>query len=422
MEKINFLGLEINKISFRELFFNKTMFLAYFLLLFAVFGIYEIFDVRYFSAAVNAHASGLDPTSPALKEAMRLAVFGDVGEGNRSNPWTLFIVNYMYMIYTGSGVIFLVALAELMNFNLVAKAAAGFMVVGISMVFAGLFTIATDLNMLNMLWMFITPNLNAGMWLMLPLYCIYIPFILFEIYLVLTNKRALAKRLALPILILSIGVDLIEYFIQAKLFSMNTARHLWTEFPFLTFYFIISAFVSSLGIMGIVSYLAHRNKAEYEPMMELLRQAMLFFVSILGVYEIFGYMTVDRDWTFLILFGPFKYVYFVGYIFLTLALPFLLIVRQGKPSLWTLLASISVVIGGFIGRYLFVYGGNANPMSNRFGLGYEKYDFYALSKSFNYITPHLGEICIVIGSIGVVLAIFKLFDVLFSVTLLREHY
>ena len=422
MEKINFLGLEINKISFWELFFNKTMFLAYFLLLFAVFGIYEIFDVRYFSAAANAHASGLDPTSPALKEAMRLAVFGDVGEVNRNSPWTLFIVNYMYMIYTGSGVIFLVALAELMNFNLVAKAAAGFMVVGISMVFAGLFTIATDLNMLNMLWMFITPNLNAGMWLMLPLYCIYIPFILFEIYLVLTNKRALAKRLALPILILSIGVDLIEYFIQAKLFSMNTARHLWTEFPFLTFYFIISAFVSSLGIMGIVSYLAHRNKAEYEPMMELLRQAMLFFVSILGVYEIFGYMTVDRDWTFLILFGPFKYVYFVGYIFLTLALPFLLIVRQGKPSLWTLLASISVVIGGFIGRYLFVYGGNANPMSNRFGLGYEKYDFYALSKSFNYIAPHLGEICIVIGSVGVVLAIFKLFDVLFSVTLLREHH
>ena len=312
MEKITFAGLKMNKISLKDLLFNKTILLGYLLLMLACVGIYEIFDVRYFSAAANAHASGLNPTDPALKEAMRLAVFGNVGEVNRNIPWTLFIVNYMYMIYTGSGVIFLVALAELMNFNLVAKAAAGFMVAGISMVFAGLFTIATDLNMLNMLWMILSPNMSAGMWLMLPLYCTYIPFVLFEIYLILTHNRAWAKRLALPILVLSVGVDLVEYFIQAKLFSMNTARHLWTEFPFLTFYFIISAFVSSLGVMGINSYLVHRGKPEYEELMDLIRRAMLFFVSILGLYEIYGHMTVDKDWAFLILFGPFRSGYFIG--------------------------------------------------------------------------------------------------------------
>ena len=81
-----------------------------------------------------------------------------------------------------------------------------------------------------------------------------------------------------------------------------------------------------------------------------------------------------------------------------------------------------VIIGGFAGRYLFVYGGNANPMSNRFGMGYEKYDFYALPKSFNYVAPHLGEILIVVGSIGVCIIIYKLFDNLFSVGELREHH
>jgi len=421
MEKITFAGLEINKISIGALFFNKAMLIAYVLLACALVGIYEVFDLRYFSVAANAHASGINPTDPALKEAMRLAVFGDVGEVNRNIPWTLFIANYMYMIYTGSGIIFLVALAELMHFNLVARAAAGFMVAGISMVFAGLFTIATDLNMLNMLWMLLTPNTGAGMWMMLPLYCIYIPFVLFEIYLILTNKRDWARRLALPILILSLGVDLVEYFIQAKLFSMNTARHLWTEFPALMFYFIISAFVSSLGMMGINSFLVHRTKPEYEELMDLIRRAMLFFVSVLGLYEIYGYMAVDKDWSFLILFGPFRPVYFGGYIFLTLALPFLFIVKPGKP-IFTLLASLRVVVGGFVGRYLFVYGGNANPMSNRFGTGYEKYDFYALSKSFNYVHPHLGEILIVMGSVGVCIVIYKLFDGLFSVGELREHH
>ncbi|WP_458700503.1 polysulfide reductase [Sulfurospirillum sp. 1307] len=420
MEKIEILGVEVNKVSIFGLLFNKVMILAYILLALAAYGIYEIIDIRYFSEAANAHAAGLDPTNPELKEAMKLAVFGNVGEINRETPWTLFIVNYMYMIYTGSGVIFIVALAELMKFHIVEKVAAGFMVAGISMVFAGLFTIATDLNMLNMVSMFTSPNFNAGMWLMLPLYSIYIPFVLFEIYLVLTKKRELARRLALPILILSIGVDLVEYYIQAKLFSMNTARHLWTEFPGLMFYFIISAFVSSLGIMGIVTFLVHKDKKEYVGLMNLIRKGMLFFVSLLALYEVFAYMAVDKAWTLIILFGEFKTLYFGGYILLTLAIPFLLVFKEGKPYL-TLIASFFTIVGGYIGRYIFVYGGNANPMSDRFGTGYEKYDFYAIASNFNYENPHLGEILIVIGSIGVVLAVYKIFDSLFSVNKIREH-
>ncbi len=421
METITFLGVDMNKLSIKRLFFSKTMLTAYVLLAVACLGIYELFHLRYFSAVVTAHDAGINPADPALREAMRQAVFGTVGEIDRNLPWTVLIANYMYMVYTGSGVIFLVALAEFMNFKIVGKAAAGFMVVGIAMIFAGLFTIATDLHMLNMHWMFLSPNLEAGMWLMLPLYCTYIPFVLFEIYLLLTNKREWARRLALPILILSLGIDLIEYYIQAKLFSMNTARQLWTEFPALTFYFIISAFVSSLGIMGINAYLVHRKKPEYSSLMDLIRKAMLFFVFVLGLYEIAGYMTVDKDWAFLILFGPFSYVYFLGYILLTLALPFLFILKPGKPLL-TVIASVLVVVGGFIGRYLFVYGGNANPMSNRFGTGYEKYDTYSITENFIYNSPHLGEILIVAGSIGVAMIIYKLFDSLFSVGKLREHY
>lgn len=420
METITFAGVAINRVSLKRLFFGKTMLFAYGLLALAIFGVYELFELRYFSSAASAHDAGLNPSNPALKEAMKLALFGTVGEIDKTQPWTILIANYMYMIYTGSGVIFLVALAEMMRFNLVAKAAAGFMVAGIAMIFAGLFTIATDLNMLNMHWMLLTPNFNTGMWLMLPLYCTYIPFVLFEVYLILTNNRQWAKRIALPILILSLGVDLVEYYIQAKLFSMNTARHLWTEFPALTFYFIISAFVSSLGVMGVNTFLVHRNKPEYDALMDLIRRAMLFFVFVLGIYEIVGYMTVDKDWAFLILFGPFRFVYFLGYIFLTLALPFLFIVKPGKP-IFTVFASICVLIGGFVGRYLFVYGGNANPMSNRFGTGYERYDFYAIAATFHYTPPHLGEILIVIGSIGVAIIIYKMFDGLFSVGELREH-
>lgn len=420
MEKVIFAGVSVNRISIRALLFSKTMLFAYSLLALALVGIYELVDLRYFSTALTAHDAGIDPSNPALKEAMKLAIFGKVGEIDRHLPWTLLIANYMYMIYTGSGVIFLVALAELMRFNLVAKAAAGFMVAGIAMVLAGLFTIATDLNLLNIHWMLLTPNTSAGIWLMLPLYCLYIPFVLFEIYLILTSRRDWARRLALPILVLSICIDLIEFYIQAKLFSMNTARHLWTEFPALTFYLIVSAFVSSLGVMGVNTWLVHRRKPEYPALMDLIRRTMLFFVFALGLYEILGYMTVDKAWAFIILFGPFSYLYFLGYVLTTLALPLLCTVRQGRPIL-TVLASISVLIGGFVGRYLFVYGGNANPLSNRFGTGYERYDHYAAAQTFHHAPPHLGEILIVLGSFGVAMVIYKLFDGLFSVGELRKH-
>lgn len=420
MEKIVIAGLEINKISIFKLLFNKTMLVAYVLLAVGIYGIYEAFDERYFSVVANANSAGLDPTNPYLVQAMKDAVFGHVGEINRENPWTLFIVNYMYMIYTGSGIIFLVALAELMNIEVVRKTAAGFMALGLSMVFAGLFTIATDLNMLNMLSMLTSPNFNAGMWLMLPLYLTYIPFVLFEIYLLITNKKEWAKRLALPVLLLSVGVDIVEYFIQAKLFSMNVARHLWTEFPALTFYFIITAFVSSLGIMGLYAFFDHRKSTIYLDLMEVIRKAILFFVIILSAYEVFAYLVVDKSWAFNILFGYFKYAYFGGYILLALVLPFLLTFNKGKPIL-TIIASVLTIVGGYIGRYLFVYGGNANPLSDRFGTGYEKYDFYGVANSINYVWPHQAEVFIVIGSIGVALAIYKLVNSLFSVSDIREH-
>lgn len=418
MEKYAIAGLEINKASFKELFFNRVMFFSYILICFAFYGIYEIYELRYFTEVATAHSMGVDPTNPELKEAMRAAIFGNVGEVSREVPWTLFISNYMYMIYTGSGIIFLVALAELLNFKIVEKLAASFMVLGLAMVLAGLFTIATDLNMLNMKWMFLDPNTNAGMWLMLPLYFTYIPFVMFEIYLILTKKRELAKKLAFPILVLSIGVDLVEYYIQAKLFSMNTARHLWTEFPALMWYFIISAFVSALGVMGVLSYFVHRNKKGYKELMSLIRKSILFFIFVLAIYEVVGYLVIDKDWAFIILFGEFRYLFFGGYILFALVLPFLLLIKPDKS--YIILASISVIIGGYIGRYLFVYGGNANPLTNRFGVGYEKYDFYGVATNFNYVSPHLGEIFIVLGSVGVVIFIYKLVDTLFSINKQRE--
>jgi len=64
--------------------------------------------------------------------------------------------------------------------------------------------------------------------------------------------------------------------------------------------------------MGILTYLVYRGKEEYEKLLELIRKTMLFFISILGLYEIMAYMIIDKEWAFIILFGEFSFLYFIG--------------------------------------------------------------------------------------------------------------
>jgi hypothetical protein len=426
MEKFSIVGLQINKVPLFELLFNKTMLLAYFLLAFGIFGIYEIINERYFLLTANAFDAGLYQGSHDVALAMKEAVFGPGGEVKRESPWTLYIVNYMYMIYTGSGIIFIVTLAELFNLEIVKKTAAGFLTLGLCMVFGGLFTIAFDLNMLNMLWMLLTPNMGSGMWLMLPLYIIYIPFVMFEIYLLKTDKKKMVKKIAFVILLLGIFIDIAEYYIQARLFDMNTARHLWTTYPNLPLYFILSSFLASSGAMILYSYISYTDqlKGSFDLLMRTLRRLTLIFIVLVATYEAVAFLFIDKKWASVILFEGFAYQYYL-YALLTIALPFLFItlqlIKREVHSFLMMLTALSVLIGSYLGRFIFVYGGNAYPMSDRFGTGFQKYGEYEVINSFISITPPTSEICIVIGSVGVVLATYKILDLFLDLSKIHEE-
>ncbi len=426
MEKFTIAGVNINKVSIYELLFSRTMLFAYVLLAFGAFGIYEIILERYYMLTANAFDAGVHLGSHEVALAMKEAIFEQREEVHRQMPWTLYISNYMYMIYTGSGIIFLVALGELFGLEIIKKTAAGFLTFGLCIVFAGLFTIVFDLNFLNMTAMFKTPNVSAGMWLMLPLYCIYIPFVMFEIYLLITKQQKWVKNIGLIILLLSVVIDIAEYYIQAKLFDMNTARHLWTTYPLLPLYFIVSSFVAACGVMLLYSYIVYKNKlaGEYEKLMEILVLATLFFILVLAVYETVGFLFIDGKWAQIILFGGFNLQYYL-YALLSIVIPFGLlapvIIKDELRTIAIIAASISIIVGTYVGRFIFVYGGNAYPLSDRFGSGFEKYSEYSEVQDFIFFPPSLSEIFIVIGSVGVIFAAYKILDSIFSVSQIREH-
>ena len=426
MKHIEVLGVEINRVKITDLLFNKTMLIAYLLLSFGLYGCYEVILERYFFLTANAFDAGLAPGSREVAYAMKEAIFGLGGEVNRESPWTMYISNYMYMIYSGSGIIFFVALAEILNIKIIQKTAAGFMTIGLAMIFGGLFTIVMDLNILHIRYMFLTPNLKAGMWLMLPLYSIYIPFVMFEIYLLITKNQKWAKKMAFGILLLSIAIDITEYYIQAKLFDMNAARHLWTTYPNLTLYFIVSSFVASLGIMLIYSFIEYKDslKQEFNSLILLLTKSALICIILLAGYEATAFLFIDQKWGSLILFGDFKYDFYI-YVLLAIVFPFGLLLftlfKRNLINIITILASFCIIVGTYIGRLIFVYGGNAYPMSDRFGTGFEKYREYELVKEFIYFSLSLNEVFIIVGSVGVVLLVYKVLDSFFSVSKIREH-
>jgi len=417
----NYAGVEINKISLKTFLLDKSMFIVYILLGIALVGVLNVFYERYFLVAASAHDAGLNPGSREVADAMREAVFGSGGEVKREAPWSLYIVNYMYMIYVGSGIIFIVAIAELLGEKLIKKASAGFLTLGLAMIIAGLFTIMMDLNITHLHHMFLSPRFTSGMWLMLPLYTIYIPIIIFKIYLTLSNKTKWSKQITVFILIISLLVELVEFYVQAKLFNMNEARNLWTTYPFLALYFMVSSFASSAAMMILYTYFTYRNtdKSKCQDMMSLIQKITLYGVMFLGAYEATAYLFIDKKWAEIILFGDFK-LYFYAYLAMAVGIPFILLYKDNLNFFYKILASIFIIIGTYLGKLIFVYGGNAYPMSDRFGVGFEKYSEYEDVKDVIFFMPPLGEILVVIGSFGIVLLVYKVIDVYFSVSKMRE--
>jgi Ni/Fe-hydrogenase subunit HybB-like protein len=413
--KTKVLGLHVNKVKLWTLLSDKVMLIAYAFLILAGIGIVDMVYERYFLLSANAFDAGLNPGSREVAAAMKEAVFGHGGEVKREAPWSLYIVNYMYMIYVGSGIIFLVAMAELFELEIIKKPAAGFLTLGLAMVIAGLFTIMMDLNILNVYWMLLSPQFHSGMWLMMPLYTVYIPLVMLEIYLILNHQAQWIKKVAFMIVVVGVLVEFVEFYVQAKLFEMNSARHLWTTYPILPLYFMVSSFAASLAIMGIYTHLICKSST----LGYVLERAALYFVMALGVYEAVAYLFIDKKWAEIILFGAFKY-YFYLYIILAVIIPFGLLFKNYLNKSLKLVAAISIILGTFLGKIIFIYGGNAYPMNNRFGIGFEKYYEYEEAKEIIFFMPPWSEIAIVVGSVGVILFIFRIADLYLSVSIVED--
>jgi Ni/Fe-hydrogenase subunit HybB-like protein len=429
-EFIDCCGLNIRKVNLVDLLLSPPMLVAYILLAIGLIGWIEIYHLRFFHHFVNngdvIKVAGGDPE--ALKEAgyaLKEQIFGlkEVEEVNKAEPWGIFVSQYTYLLYGGSALIFMVALAELFHLKVAPKVAAALMTFGIAMALGGMTSIASDWgNPLNIFWMILNPQPQSGMWLMLPLYSIYIPFTFIEIYFLITNKREMARKFAGVLVILGIIIDIIEFFIQGILFNLNTPRHLWTDIPLLFVYFLLTGALTAVGGAILFSFLALKNKPYFADTISILRKAGLALIVLVGIYEVINLNVVDPKWVSLITGNsPVASMYWT-YIIIGLVVPFIFLLFRSR--LLNLLGALGIIVGTFFMRQAFIYGGNIVPMTERVpGMGPQANGIYNLAevKPFAYVPPHAMEVLIIIGCVGVGILIYTILDKLFAVRDVNDH-
>ena len=91
MKKIEFAGLEINRVKIIDLLFNKAMLLAYLLLVIGVYGIYEVIFERYFAHGVSLLDISTHMGNSDLIHTIKESVFGNSSEVKREEPWNIYI-------------------------------------------------------------------------------------------------------------------------------------------------------------------------------------------------------------------------------------------------------------------------------------------------------------------------------------------
>jgi hypothetical protein len=346
----------------------------------------------------------------------------EVEEVNKAEPWGIFVTQYTYLLYGGSSLIFFIGLAELLHIKIAPKVAAALITFGISMVLGAMVSIASDWgNPLHMYWMFLNPEPHSAMWLMLPLYSIYIPFTFIEIYFLLTNKRDLAKKVAGIIVILGLIIELAEFYIQGTLFSLNKPRHLWTDIPTIWAYLLITGGVTGISGAIIFAFLGLEHKDHFNDFITFAAKLGMILIGLSAIYEIINFMVVDPKWMNLIIKGsPISWMYW-GWLILGIVVPFILFLSRNKGGI--LIGAISALIGTFLMKEVFIYGGNIVPMTERVpGFGPESTSTYINTTPWAYIAPHSMEWLIIIGCLGLGIAIYAILDKLFDVRNVTDSY
>lgn len=243
----------------------------------------------------------------------------------------------------------------------------------------------------------LVPSPSSPMWWMGVFYGAYLVVLIVEVWSMFTDHPKIhqyACTIASVIAILAPST-------LGAVFGVLGAKAYWNG-VFTPIGMVITAFLSGTALLGIVFYLVHRLKlADWRsaasvalPSVRILMAVALVAVSALLIRQVVAGLDGDvrglREATVALVAGPLAWLFW-GRVLGGLVIPALLIaapLARSRPEM-TFAASILVIAGVFLDRYLFVVTGQIAPITAGAG---------TVSYPYAHYLPSPAELAIIAGA------------------------
>lgn len=335
--------------------------------------------------------------------------------------WGVLIATYMFFAVSSTGICLVSSLGHVEGFHMFEPMTKKAHLLAWIMLSLGFVVIATELErpFLLVKLVLLSPNPSSPIWWMGTLYGFYFTLLTIELFFLLRDDHARARKVAIPKLVFAVAASSN----LGAVFSLSHARPYWYG-PFVPVYIIVTALVSGAALVTLLVWFGDffsnggKLKDEHAPLLDALAKLLALFLGLLlfvTAWRTIAGLTGDHthlaDVTRALVSGPLFFSFWFFEVLLAIAVPLLILLGPWRkdPKLVALAASLPI-LSMLVIRYNFVYAGqmfSLKPLVGRLGelISYAP-PFKGNAWGFLPYTPSLVEVLIVAGAVAGTILLF----------------
>ena len=284
-------------------------------------------------------------------------------------PWGMPIVLAIYLIGLSAGSLILSSLTYVFGreeFRPIARMA---VLLAIVLIFGAMISIAVDLGRPEKFWrlfmFFYLNNMTSMFAINGILYGGYFAISLVYLGIIFANQKKASRYMG----ILAVCWAILVHMGTGAIFGFVAAREAWFS-PIKPLEFLSAALASGLALLIVVTILTLKlsgrsiNKDMILSLGSMLRIFIILLFILIAIDKLTHIYEPARGATMFLLTGEYAWIFWILQIGLVVVLPLAILFnsRLNKTIKWTVVASVSVVVGVFFERYYLVIPAAAYPM------------------------------------------------------------
>lgn len=345
----------------------------------------------------------------------------------RQIPWGLLIATYAYFVITSTGIAFIGGLGHAFGYDKYAAISKRIVVLATVVLIAGFTQILMEIGQpLKMIYMMISPNLNAPIFWMGIFYGIELVILSVELYLIFKpNQKPSDHNAAAVTGFLALLVGVLATSNLGFVFGSISARA-WFQGIYFSTFLVISGISAGAALLILVHFIVYKGEVRGGTKDALVSLGKLMgggisLMLFLYVWKILSSLFEGQGDAYAsaasLINGALSLNFWIGEMLFAVALPLLLIVTaKGRiPNLAA--AGLFFLVGLFFTRYDFVIAGQLPPMrAGFFGAG-ALTDVTGLSM----YSPSISEWLIYVLGFGVFFVLYFSAEKFLDLETVKDH-